>query len=260
MRITCSILVIFLFAYPFSPNHAQESQSYEPDTSLTYPTFLKQCQSFTRSVQEEAWVVNFWGSDKGSLDSFTGLKEVYGEFRYKPIRFISISKAPSRSIWLARLRHRTLQPSWEQLLITSGSDYDFLTRAFKHNSLPGIFVVNPQGQVQRVRDVDHLRTVLTPIARDLPDRPYSPFASKGTPDTELVVDVTEPDVETPPEQIDNIGSPNGEWITHTVRKGETLYRIHVKFGVEVDQLKSINGLKNNNIIVGQVLKIKRREG
>ncbi|MEM7372528.1 MAG: LysM peptidoglycan-binding domain-containing protein [Bacteroidota bacterium] len=256
MRFTCSLLAVFLLAYlPFS-SYAQPSSGYEPDTSLRYATFLKECQSFTKSVQKEAWVVHFWGSDKSSLDSFTGLKEVYIDFRYKRIRFISISKAPSRSIWLARLRHRTLQPSWEQLLISSGSDYDFLTRAFKHNSLPGIFVVNPQGQVQRVRDVDHLRTVLTPIARDLPEGPYSSVNTKEVPD--LVVEVSDPNIETGSQQADNIGSPQADWITHTVRKNETLWRIHVKYDIEVAELRSINGLKNNNIKVGQVLKIKRR--
>lgn len=38
---------------------------------------------------------------------------------------------------------------------------------------------------------------------------------------------------------------------HTVKKGETLYRIAVRYGKSVDQLKSYNNLSDNNINVGQ---------
>ncbi len=43
--------------------------------------------------------------------------------------------------------------------------------------------------------------------------------------------------------------------THTVKKGENLYKIATRHGISVDQLKAANGLKNNNIQVGQRLKI-----
>jgi len=43
---------------------------------------------------------------------------------------------------------------------------------------------------------------------------------------------------------------------HTVRKGETLYRLSKKYNVTVDMLKEINGLDGNDIFEGQVLYIK----
>lgn len=42
---------------------------------------------------------------------------------------------------------------------------------------------------------------------------------------------------------------------YTVKTGDTLYGIAVKFGVSVKALKTANGLTSNNIHVGQVLKI-----
>lgn len=43
--------------------------------------------------------------------------------------------------------------------------------------------------------------------------------------------------------------------THTVVKGETLYRISKNTGVTVSKLKSLNGLSSSTITVGQVLKL-----
>ncbi|NFO89045.1 LysM peptidoglycan-binding domain-containing protein, partial [Clostridium botulinum] len=47
-------------------------------------------------------------------------------------------------------------------------------------------------------------------------------------------------------------------ITYTIKSGDTLSGIAVKFGVTVSQLQSWNGITNpNKIYVGQVLKIKK---
>lgn len=43
--------------------------------------------------------------------------------------------------------------------------------------------------------------------------------------------------------------------THKVKAGENLYKIATRNGITVDQLKAANGLKNNDIKVGQTLKI-----
>lgn len=43
--------------------------------------------------------------------------------------------------------------------------------------------------------------------------------------------------------------------THSVVKGESLWRISRKYGVTVDALKSANGLPNDNIWAGQKLNI-----
>jgi membrane-bound lytic murein transglycosylase D len=42
---------------------------------------------------------------------------------------------------------------------------------------------------------------------------------------------------------------------HTVRKGETLAEVASKYGISVSQLKQWNGIKNDKIMVGQVLKV-----
>ncbi len=48
------------------------------------------------------------------------------------------------------------------------------------------------------------------------------------------------------------------WLMHTVQKGETLYRLYVKYNVPVEEIRRLNGLPNNNIKLGQRLKIKRQ--
>ena len=48
---------------------------------------------------------------------------------------------------------------------------------------------------------------------------------------------------------------NGAYGSYTVQAGETLYRIAVNHGMDVDTLKSINGLTTNNISPGMQLKV-----
>jgi LysM repeat protein len=45
----------------------------------------------------------------------------------------------------------------------------------------------------------------------------------------------------------------------TVKSGDTLYRLAVNNKVSVSQIKSLNKLKNDNIYVGQVLKVSNEE-
>ncbi|MEM7370761.1 MAG: carboxypeptidase-like regulatory domain-containing protein [Bacteroidota bacterium] len=44
-------------------------------------------------------------------------------------------------------------------------------------------------------------------------------------------------------------------VTHTVKKGETLFSINRKYGVKIDEIKSLSGMKSNTVKVGQVLTI-----
>lgn len=48
---------------------------------------------------------------------------------------------------------------------------------------------------------------------------------------------------------------DGERITHKVRKGETLSHISMKYGVSVNNIRRWNGIKGNNIRVGQKIVI-----
>lgn len=52
---------------------------------------------------------------------------------------------------------------------------------------------------------------------------------------------------------------NGNYGTYTVQAGETLYRIAVNHGMDVDTLKSINGLTSNNISPGMQLRVLQRQ-
>ena len=44
--------------------------------------------------------------------------------------------------------------------------------------------------------------------------------------------------------------------THEVQKGDTLYSISKKYNTSVEEIKEINGLRSNNISIGQILSIK----
>ena len=43
---------------------------------------------------------------------------------------------------------------------------------------------------------------------------------------------------------------------YTVRRGDTLYKVATKHGISVAKLKKLNGLKSDNIRVGQKLKVR----
>ena len=47
---------------------------------------------------------------------------------------------------------------------------------------------------------------------------------------------------------------------YTVKKGDTLYGISNQFGISVNDLKNLNNLKSNTLIVGQMLKIPNVSG
>jgi membrane-bound lytic murein transglycosylase D len=51
-------------------------------------------------------------------------------------------------------------------------------------------------------------------------------------------------------------SVGGEGKYYTVKKGDTLYKIATKHGLTVQKLKKLNGMKNDNIRVGQKLKVR----
>ena len=46
--------------------------------------------------------------------------------------------------------------------------------------------------------------------------------------------------------------------THTVASGETLFRISQNYGTSVDEIKKLNNMSDNNVVVGQKLKIPQK--
>ena len=64
-----------------------------------------------------------------------------------------------------------------------------------------------------------------------------------------------PEVYTKP---DSMIVPN--YISYTVRAGDTLYSIVKKYGVSADTIIQDNSLKNNNLSIGQILRIRSKEG
>jgi membrane-bound lytic murein transglycosylase D len=68
----------------------------------------------------------------------------------------------------------------------------------------------------------------------------------------LIVKTVGKTTETQPQQ------PADEYITHTVDAGEGLYRIAVKYGVKMAQIREWNNLTDDAVKVGQQLKIKKK--
>lgn len=64
-------------------------------------------------------------------------------------------------------------------------------------------------------------------------------------------------VATSPAKTETPSTLPGDWITHTVAQGETLFSISKKYNTNVNDIQSWNGLGSNNISVGQKLKVGR---
>lgn len=93
----------------------------------------------------------------------------------------------------------------------------------------------------------------TPAPRPNPNPGYPPRTTTPSTGTGTTVQppVVQPPVNVPPT---NPTTPQPQY--HTVSAGETLYAISRKYGLTVDRLKQINQLSNNNIAIGQRLKVK----
>lgn len=242
-----------------------QAQSYRPDTALTYASFLAECIEFKATPKQELWIVYYWSSwSSRSLFDLPALQKMAVKFQNKPVRIVCISEDKNKERWrLALNQHR---PPGEQLMIADLDNLKNLKRAFQYNSLPGIFMVNPEGKIYRAKDVSSLNDLISAEVGRLPGQPYYPdgtFVSKPNPtnptDTNPTGNTTTSGTNTG-KPLPNTGSGNdtGAWITHTIQKGETLYRLQVNYGVPVEDIKKLNGLKDNNVSVGQVLKIKRK--
>lgn len=96
-----------------------------------------------------------------------------------------------------------------------------------------------------------------------PEKVVDSFESEDS--EEEVEDVPPPSppiidkIESASEDSDTLRLPKikSEWVTHTVAKGETLWSISRRYGTTVGVIQQANGLRNNDIDVGQKLKVMR---
>ena len=65
------------------------------------------------------------------------------------------------------------------------------------------------------------------------------------------------------ELVEIIANSIGEYIkknnTYTVKKGDSLYQIALKYNTTVDKIKKLNNLTNNSLSIGQILQIPQKE-
>lgn len=113
--------------------------------------------------------------------------------------------------------------------------------------------VNADGKIDS-KDVDavsaHVKGV-KPLTGDAAKR--ADMNGDGKIDTSDITEIAKK-VEKP-EQT----TPKEEWVTYTVQKGDTLWKIATQYKTTVIELARINSIKNANLIlVGQVLKIKKK--
>ncbi|MFN0204417.1 MAG: LysM peptidoglycan-binding domain-containing protein [Bacteroidia bacterium] len=217
--------------------------AFTPDTSLTYNDFLQQCVAFKkRDNVQEVWAVQFWASSSSkSLSDMVRLKQMAVKYKNKPVRFISVSTDKNVAAWNSAMLQA--KAPWEQMRISNEKDYDFIKRAFKHNSIPALFVVYKNGQVKRMDTTSDLGKEIADEAKSLPDGAYKkpiilPDPPKEPPKPKFV-------------PIDYTG-----WVVHVVTKGETLYSIAQRYNMSITELQTNNDLSNTMINVGQKLKVR----
>ena len=245
MRILLFTAILLLFVGIPSLSFGQTSRSSE---QLSYQAFKNQCINFPALRNSQLWVVYFWAAHNStSLYDFEQLKRIAAMYSAYPIRFIGISEDGNEDRW--KQISAEFQLPGDQILLRNPAEVQDIRRAFQYSRLPGYFVVADMGDIYQVSSLDGLYKLLGQKLHELNpiggEGPITVPVSNPTPATEVPV------ISPPPSQQSN------GWVTHTVKPGETLYRLHVNYGVAIAELRKINNLKGNNILVGQVLKIRR---
>jgi hypothetical protein len=233
--ISCFLLGLFLFS---SGVYGQKIQA---DTTLTYERFLQESRGLAQKEKiEEVWVVTFWASFNGkSLNSIDEMKKLMPKYKNKPIRFVFITGDKNRKSWIKAMSDRKM--IGEHFYLGDTAKYSDLRRRFQHNSLPSIFMYDKAGLVIRKKNVDELASTLVVEAKNLPDHPYG-----WTPP---------PVKETPPPPPTEEELLRG-WVFHVVKKGESLFSIARRYGLSVTGLQTVNGMADNNVYIGQKIKIR----
>ncbi|MEM6631488.1 MAG: LysM peptidoglycan-binding domain-containing protein [Bacteroidota bacterium] len=244
-----TIFLIGILLLGISGTHRLVGQSSRSTQTLSYQAFKQQCVNFRTLNNSQIWIVYFWASwNSTSLYDFEQLKRMASLYSAYPIRFIGISEDKNAARWEQMFQE--FQLPGDQVLLSESAQINDIKRAFQYKRLPGYFVVANLGDIYQVTSLEGLNKLLSQKLHEL-----SPVG--GPPTIPVVNPAPNPGV--PVVQPQPSPQKKQGWVTHTVKPGETLYRLFVSYGVPVDQIKKINKLKNNNIIVGQVLKIRKIE-
>ncbi len=234
---------LLILLYLICNSFELEAQPRGDQKILNYQEFKNECIQFTRQQDREIWVVFFWSSlNSESLYDIPQLNRLSLNYQYKPIRFIGVSENRNEARWRQALEAHN--PPGDQVLLNNVQNLMDIKRAFQYERLPGYFVVGTDGSIYNPTTIGALDNFLRVQSSKLPN-----VSSNGT--------GTIPVVNTPTDQS-STSTGTGAWVTHTVKPGETLYRLHVDYNVPIETLRNNNGLKSNTIRVGQVLKIRRK--
>ncbi|MCL6259955.1 LysM peptidoglycan-binding domain-containing protein [Aquiflexum sp. TKW24L] len=122
------------------------------------------------------------------------------------------------------------------------------------------------GQSLVIQGVEPKPSPVQPVATPVTQPKEAKAATTVTPPAEMK-SVAEPKANTPktsvpvaepaPAKTSTPSNLPGDWISHTVAQGETLFSISQKYNANVKDIQSWNGLGSNNISVGQKLKVGR---
>lgn len=92
-----------------------------------------------------------------------------------------------------------------------------------------------------------------PPAPVLPPEPPAPVETKPVDDKALPPPVV---ISVPPSTTPTEPPPPPSAVYHTVAKGDTLYNLSKRYNTTVDAIRSLNGINDNLIKIGQVLRVK----
>lgn len=135
--------------------------------------------------------------------------------------------------------------------LSDDSEFDIIYPLRNSDSLASIISSNLEARGINV-DKYYQRRLPTNTTLD-----YYSIIRNTTPNETLIIEYK--DITNYQELIDIIANSISKYIkkanTYTVKKGDSLYQIAIKYGTTVNELKKINNLTNNSLSIGQVLKL-----
>ncbi|WP_288371523.1 LysM peptidoglycan-binding domain-containing protein [uncultured Algoriphagus sp.] len=91
------------------------------------------------------------------------------------------------------------------------------------------------------------------------EEPAAKKVEKAEKKAEKIEERVEPVAEMPKAPAEAVAVVPGDWISHEVKSGETLFSISKQYNAKVEEVIRWNGLSSNNLKVGQVIKVGRAE-